>query len=340
MAVGGNVLDVFNNDVFGTISLTTAINKLPEMPSKLGDAGLFTNKPINTTTALIEERNGVLSLVQSSPRGTRVNETKHGKRKVTPFVVPHLQENDEVLADAVQSVRPFGNSSELETFSEIVNDRLQTMKDNLSATREWQRVGALQGTVLDADGTTVLADLFASFNVTQLTQAFDFSVTAPAVDLKTAATKLRRQIEHALGRTSFTGITAYCGDDFWDAFISSKDVKDTWKNWNDAGNTGRNLQRGGFWFDDITWINYSTKIGSTFLIPTANAFFVPMGVPDLFVQFLSPADYIETVNTLGQEYYSKQERIPFDKGIDLEAQTNCLNICTRPGVVPKGTFTT
>ncbi len=334
-----SMLDVFNNDAFGMMSMTLAINKLPEQPSILGDMGLFKQVPVNTTTIVVEERLGKLSLVQSSPRGTRVAEMAHAKRTVRSFIVPHLQVDDEVLADSIQNIRDFGNSDNMESITTIINNRLESMKQNISATREWQRAGALQGILYDADGSTVLYNFFTEFNVSQLTQAFDFSFTAPAIDVKTAATKARRQVMHALGATPFSSLQAICGDDFWDAFITSKSVKEAYLNWN-AASMLQGLQRDGFPFGGITWWNYSTKIGSTFLIPTANAFIVPAGSPDLFCEFLAPADYVETVNTMGKEYYAKQEKKPFDKGIDLQAQSNPLNMCTRPGVVVKCTYTT
>lgn len=334
-----SMLDVFNNDAFGLISMTTAINKLPEQPSKLGDMGLFKQVPINTTTAVIEERQGKLSLVQTSPRGTRTNEQPHAKRIVRSFQVPHIQEDDTILADAIQGIRDFGNSDQLETLTTIVNNRLENMKQCISATREWQRVGALQGIIYDADGSTVIYNLFTEFGVTQPTYTFDFSYSAPAVDVKTGATKVRRIIEHAIGATPFTGIQAICGDDFWDAFITCQSVKAAYLNWQ-SNQMLQGLQRGGFNFGDITWWNYSTKIGSTFLIPAAQAFFVPMGAPDLFIEYLAPADYNETVNTMGKEYYAKQEIMPFQKGIYVQAQSNPLNICTRPGVVVQGLFHT
>lgn len=334
-----SMLDVFNDDAFGMINMTLAINKLPEQPSKLGDMGLFRQIPINTTTAVIEERNGKLSLVQTSPRGTRTAEQPHAKRTVRSFIVPHLQEDDAILADAIQGVRDFGNSDQMETLTTIVNNRLESMKQCISATREWQRVGALQGIVYDADGSTVIYNLFTEFSVTQLTYNFDFSFSAPAVDIKTGATKVRRLIEHAIGATPFTGIMAVCGDDFWDAFITCSSVQVKYLN-SQSNNELRGLQRQGFLFEDINWWNYSTKIGSTFLIPAANAFFVPTGTPDLFVEYLAPADYIETVNTMGKEYYAKQMLMEYDKGINVQAQSNPLNICTRPGIVIKGTFST
>ena len=336
--MSANMLDVFNSNVFGMISLTESIMKLPEMPSKLGDMGIFKSVPVNTTSVTIEEYQGKLSLLQTAPRGTRAVEQPHAKRKQRAFVVPHIPAFDSVKADEVQNVRDFGNAGNLQSIATIVNNRLQSMKDNISVTREWHRAGAIQGILYDADGTTVLYNWFTEFGVTQQTKNFDFSPTTTTVDVKAAATQVNRLITHTLGRTPFTGINAICGDNFWDAFMSCKSVQAAYLN-STSNEMLRNIQRDGFNFAGVTWWNYSSKIGDTFVIPTDNAFFVPTGAGDLFQEYLAPADYIETVNTMGLEYYAKQERQPMDKGIDMEAQCNPLNICTRPSAVIKGTFT-
>jgi hypothetical protein len=332
-----SMLDVFNSDVFGVVSLTASIQKLPELPSRLGDMGIFKSVPINTTAATIEEYQGKLSLVQTSARGTRGAEQAHAKRKVRSFVVPHIQVNDAVKADEVQNVRDFGSEGNMQSIATIVNNRLQSMKDNIDVTKEWHRAGAIQGNLLDADGSTVIYNWFTEFGVTQQTYNFDFAYSAPAADVKKGATAINRLITHTLGRTPFTKINAICGDDFWDAFISAKTVKDAYQ-YATSNEMLQNTQRDGFNFGGITWWNYSAKIGSTFVIPTANAFFVPVGAGDLFQEHIAPADYNETVNTLGQPYYAKQEPMPMGKGIEMEAQANVLYICNRPSAVVKGTF--
>ncbi|MGL4505183.1 MAG: major capsid protein, partial [Aeromonas sobria] len=43
-----------------------------------------------------------------------------------------------------------------------------------------------------------------------------------------------------------------------------------------------------------------------------------------------PANYNETINTKGLPFYAKGEVMRFDKGIDLEGQSNPLNVCTSP----------
>jgi hypothetical protein len=44
---------------------------------------------------------------------------------------------------------------------------------------------------------------------------------------------------------------------------------------------------------------------------------------------------VETVNTIGLPYYAKSKVLDFDKGFQLEAQSNALNICTRPRAIIK-----
>jgi len=334
-----NLADVFGSDIFNAVSLTDSINKLPNKPSKLGDMGLFASNPTNTTTAVIEERQGVLSLIQTSARGTRGVEMKHAKRKARAFVIPHIAAFDQVLAAEVQGIREFGASVEsLETVAMKVALRLQTMKDSIDLTKEWHRVGAIQGLILDADGTSVIYDLFAEFGITRDSHQFDFGAT-PTTDIKVTAQVVTRNMIKNLGGTPFTGIQAICGDNFWDGFISSPSVKEAYKNY--ASNTMlQQQQRNGFMFADIYWMNYTGYVGtggSTNIVPTEEAQFFPIGAGSIMQEILAPADTTAAVNTLGLPYYASQEILPHDKGIDMEAQSNPLYMVTRPACLIQGT---
>ena len=63
----------------------------------------------------------------------------------------------------------------------------------------------------------------------------------------------------------------------------------------------------------------------------------PLGTVDTFGTYLAPADFNETVNTLGQPLYAKQEPRTFGRGTDLHSQSNLLPICHRPEVLVKAT---
>jgi hypothetical protein len=146
-----------------------------------------------------------------------------------------------------------------------------------------------------------------------------------------------------LGGVPFTGIHSFVGDDFFDDLLSHPEVRETFKGWSEAqilreGYIGPNRSSYGiFEFGGIVWENYRGGIieGKTF-IESDKANFFPTGVPGLFKTAFAPADYIDTVNTIGQRLYTKQYRMQNDKGINLDTQMNALQYCTRPKVLLRG----
>ena len=325
-------LDVFKADAFSMASLTAAINALPYQPKILGSMGLFTPKPIMTTTALVEKREGKLSVLQTAPRGTMPNVDSQRTRKVRNFTVPHIPANRTIRADDVQNVRAFGSETETETVSQLVNDALSELRADHETTFEWHRLGAIQGVIYDADGTTVLYNLFTEFGETE--QTVDFVLGTATTDIKAKCTATIRLVEDALGSDTYAGLTALCGDSWWDSFISHPNVVAAYQNWS-AATQMSTQQRAGFPFCGINFKNYRGSIGGSAWLNTAQARIVPTGVADLFQHVMAPGDMIDTVNTRGQMIYAKQELLQFDKGVELHTQSNPLMMCTRPKVLVK-----
>ena len=335
------MLDVFRSDIFGVISLTTAINKLPFAPSRLGSMGLFNKKGITTTSVGIESREGKIALLTTAARGTMPFVAPTRDRKVRTFPVPHIPLNDTVMADDVQGVRAFGSEDAVEGVTEVVNDKLAAMRGYHELTHEWHRAGAIQGTILDGDGSTTLFNLFTEFGITRDTVNFDLDSTSAAdVSVQTLATQVIRLIETALGSATYTRIHAMCGDQFFDHLIAHPSVKGAYEKWQ-VGTSARPFTiaespRSGFEFAGITWENYRGTINSTRFVPTDEAAFFPVGVQDLFIERYAPADFVETVNTVGKPVYAKQEELRFGKGIEIHTQSNPIILCTRPKVLVRG----
>src|SRR5262245_34691996 len=101
-------LDVFNNDAFSLRSLTAAILKAPYKPGRLGELGLFSESGITTTTVQVEEQDGQLTLIPTTPRGGPSDAIGGTLRTMRAFTVPHLQRESTIIADQVQGVRAFG----------------------------------------------------------------------------------------------------------------------------------------------------------------------------------------------------------------------------------------
>lgn len=333
------MLDVFTSDAFGVISMTAAINRVPYVPSRLGALNLFSAQPITTDIAVVEYAQGRLQLLQSGQRGgPSRNTTNSTSRKVRTFKVPHVKNESQILADDVKGVRAFGSETELQTHAALVNDRLEAMRVAHELTHEYHRAGAICGVVLDADGSE-LFDLFDEFGLTE--DSYTLSLADSAGELKVAVREIIRDIENELGAIPYKGIHALCDDTFYDNLLKSEGVKEAYDRWQD-GQFRRDQQGrddGGFTYLGVTWENYRGKVGSTTFLQGSNvARFFPVGVKDLFTCPVAPADYVETVNTRGKLLYAKQERMKFDRGIDLESQSNALFMCTMPGVLKKATF--
>jgi hypothetical protein len=333
------VLDIFNSDAFSLVSLTVAMEKLPYVPSRVGQMNLFAPTPQTTSVAIVEEKRGKLTLLPTRPRDYQPSTANsEERRKLWTFPVPHVPNNSSIWADDLQGKRAFGSEDALEVYTTVVNERMEKMKQDHEVTHEWHRVGALKGIVLDADGTTEVVDFFDQFGITQLTIPVDFADAGteddadPAANMKQVCTVLERQMQLALGATPFNGIHVFCGDNFFDSFVSHATVKRAYERWQEGAHL-RTLQLGpsGFQFvPGITFENYRGKIGNIDFFDPDEAIAVPLGTRDIFIEAIAPAPFVETVNTRGKKIYVKQERMKFDRGIELYTESNVLYMCTRP----------
>lgn len=334
------LLDVFGDPAFGLTNLTDTINKLIYVPGRITSLGIFRETRINTTVAMIEERAGVLQLVAPTPRGGPGRTLERGTRGLRPVKVPHFQIDDSVMAEAVQGVRAFGTESELETVQGLVTERLQEAGDDLSVTQEWNRFGAIKGIITYADGSTL--DTFDTFGITPNDIVYLDIDNKDDGELSEAIGDIVRAMGRALGGTPFTGAYAFCGDNFYKSLRKNPEVRATFLNQPEAAllrdgqvapDFNVNGSFGRFAYGGIIWDNMYAEIdGEPFVDPDEAQIF-PLGAPGLFRTYYAPADYIETVNTLGLNKYAKQ--IPMDngKGIRLESQTNPLDICLRPNAL-------
>lgn len=325
------MLDVFSGDAFGFVSLTASINKLPYKPGRLGAMGLFTRKSITTLTAEVEEQHGKLALIPNLPRGVQTTLHTRTKRHARILKPAHLPVNDQLLADDVQNVRAFGSETATETVAEVVNNLLQEMRQNIEITVEYHRIGAIQGVILDADGTTEILDLFTEFGIVENVVDFNAGV-GPGI--KGLAQDTIDVIEDVLGAAPYDHVHALCGATFYKNLVTNDEVIAA-NELPGEGAFAREQQRRGIFFGDIFWEPYRGKVGSVDFIPAAEARAFPVGVPDLFQEIYAPANFVETVNTPGKPVYAKQELLKFGIGVGMHAQSNPLTICTRPGALVK-----
>lgn len=328
-------LDIFSNDAFSLTSLTKSINDAPYIPGRIGELGLFSEEGISTVALNIEREGTTLSLVPNAPRGASGQVKSGDKRTMIPINTTHLPQRTTIGADEIQGVRAFGTESDVETVQNVVNKRLAKHRRDLDATIEYQRIGALKGQVLDSDGTTVLLDLFNVMGVSQQTKSLGLATQTTKVNIKCVEAK--RLVEAALGNLKYKSLRMLCSSALFDAFVGHDKVAASFDRWMN-GEFLRSDMREGFYYAGIYLEEYRGGVNGTDFIPAGEGILIPEGVPDLFITNFAPADYMETVNTLGLPYYSKQELLKFNKGVELESQSNPISINTRPATAIKITI--
>ena len=320
---------------YSVTQLTQAMNTLPNMYQRVGTANIFGAQPLTTNSVRIENQNGTLALVPTTPWGGVAPKNTMGKRASRTFTIPHMPLEDLVLASEVMGVRAFGTQNQLETVAGRINDKLQTMKNKIDMTIEFRKVGALQGLLLDIDPATgnvvTLENYFDAFGVTKKTVNFGLSNTA--TDVRAKCMEVVRWIEDNLLGEASTGVHALVSPEFFDALINHKSVKEAFLNWTGAQNQLGGDLRKGFTWGGITFEEYNPKVGNTRFIAANSGTAYPEGTQSTFANYLAPADFAETVNTVALPYYARQQNKDFNRGIDLHVQANQMPIVQKPGVI-------
>lgn len=335
-------MDIFNDDAFGLVNMTAAIERMPSVPTFLGSLNIFGEEGVTTDIVSIENKGNTLRLIPTSERGTQIPMGSTDKRALRHFSIPRVAKGDQVFAREVQGVRAFGTESDLESVVRLVAQKQAKLLTEHAMTMEYHRLGALQGILIDSDGST-LTNYFTEFGISQPSE-IDFALTASNPTEGVLIDKIRaakRTVIRALGAAYVPGMVRFlwlCGDTFYDQFTNHNDVRLTYKNWEAAANLRQANVFDTFSFGGMEWHNYQgTDDNTTVAIGTTKAKLVVLGVPGLFKRFNGPGESMETVNTVGKSIYSMLVRdLQRNQWVQPEIYSYPLHMCTRPEVLLRG----
>jgi hypothetical protein len=254
-------LDIFHSDPFKTIQLTAAIEKVPYLPDGLEAMKIFDDKPIRTKALMVEQRQGKLVIVPFSDRGAPAVERTTEKRQARYWDVPRLRHGDTVYADEVAGIREFGQETVLMQVQKELARRIvgpTGLRNNLRYTQEYHRLAAVQGYLLDSDGS-VKFNWFNEFGITpNATVPFNLLANTERTLRPLCGQIVRTMKRKAQGSfiENRTRVVALCGDSFYDNFVTHTDVERTYANWQAAVTLREPTAFEQMKFADITWINY------------------------------------------------------------------------------------
>lgn len=337
-------LDIFKQNAFSMLSMLQAIDNVPFLPQRIGQLGVFTPNSVRTQTVAIEGRDGVLSLIKTSDRGAPLGERTTEKRNIKDFRTVRIAKADTISASELLDIRAFGTESELVQVQDEVMRRFMGptgLANDIEMTLENMRLGAIQGLVKDADGST-LKNWFSEFGVTQAAEVtFTMSGTTDSGVIRNACNGIVRAMMRAAKGVwaPTTQVYALCGDNFWDALTGSKETRSIYLNTAQSQSLLNGTAFETFRYGGITFENYrGTDDGSTVGIASDKAKFFPVGAPGAFLEVFSPGESFAYLGTLGTKLYPMI--IPDDERdmyVKIEAYSYPLHICTRPAMLQSGT---
>ncbi len=337
-------LDVFNSDAFSLTSLSSQVEKVDYVPGLIGSLGIFEPVPVRTRTVWVDRREGEVNLIQTSANGAPPEELVRDDRSAVPLKAVRLAKGATIYASEIASWRAFGTESEQTVVMNEYNRRMMRVRQDMEYTHEKHRLGALQGILLDADGSTIYN--YATEFGESIPAATDFNLEVADTDVRGICNALVRSVARSAkgawvdGRTTLHALT---GDAFYDALINHPTVRATYLNWAAAADLREGNAFGNFTYGGITFHNYrGSDDNSEIAVNTDQAKFFPVGAVDVFKQVMAPADeFIPYVGAPGQNIYSMNLRDPSgrDAWVRNEQYSYPLYICQRPGLLRAGVRT-
>lgn len=325
------MLDIFNSDAFKFREMLTAINRIPHEPRQVMSLGIFQEVRKTSDLIAVEVKAGTITLLKETSRHGVPEAMDRERGELFPFQIKARKQRDTLYADEIFKAREFGTEDMRKTIERERDLVLARMRMNHDATREQRYMGALRGLLLDSDGVTVLHNYFQEFGVTPPATVFLDVANSANGALFEKVQNVVRSIAASLGGTTYRSIHALCGPTFYTGLIKNAEVRDSFHRQNDSAFLRDDKVFSSFFWGGINWEEYRGNASLGSYVADDQALVFPTGVPDMYLEAIAPAPWLDTVGTLGLPYYAKSAVDPkYQAFIEMESQSHTLAMVTRP----------
>ena len=346
-------LDITRNDLFSYVNLQRVAGSTTYVPQTLGSMGIFQPKPLNTTIVHLYEEDNVIRLVPTTERGTPDIRQLRDVGRLRALPTTRLAQIDSVRAGELIGVAntALPDSIRARNLGDLVTRRTAKMKSNLEMTKELHRFGAIQGKVLDADGTSVIADFFDTFGLSQpVVVDIDFPNIPEAELMQRLQDTFLRPIMIALqdGGRQAAGVylASLCGDGLWAKLMTHPGFRSIYV----AAQTAQAIARANnplvqpnMWnevdFAGIRWINYQGTRTADIAIPFNECRSFPMNAPDVFDVYWAPGETLLDVDQEGRPeylYLQPDTKNQMPSFLDVVLRSYPLYACIFPKALMRG----
>ena len=306
--------------------------------------GLFAKDTTSQETITVEEIKTGYGLIKDIHRGARHTVISDPTRKMHAFAIPHFTLDASITPRDIQGKRAFG-VDQLETIAAVRARKLEVIRKSWAATHEaaiWHTIRT--GTAYAPNGN-VTYDWYTEFGAQRVVVDFQLNTATTDIIVKT------EQVFAAMQDNAHDGsvrgeIWAVASPEFFQKLTSHPSIKALWMAYQQSPQILRDrmVARGydaryrEFTIGNITYIEYRgvDPEGNRF-IPANECYFLPSDMgSDNFVQYFGPADHFDFVNTEGQELYAFEFGDNRGQMIEIQTESNFLNVLRRPQLIIKG----
>lgn len=335
------------------IEITPAINVVPNRYFLMDQLGLFNEVRLTQKHALVpvftENLGGAL---EDYNWGEKSQTLTPDNKQYMRIDIPHFPASYAITPQDVEGIAAWAQvyqGNDLETVAAVRQRKLEKARKAHAWVREVSRMHLLTTGGVYAPRGTVTQNFYQEFGVSRTQIATDLAATtSPDAEINTVVSGLQDNLQTGSVPTRFI---ALCSPSYFSALISNAYISDVLKAQLMGGvqNMLLNRQTGGvpgvpanqqvmyrsFEYQGVTFYEVRPQSGQTF-IPEGTAFFMPLGVDDLFTTYYATANKFSTVNTVASESYAWEFRDPKDEIIEVETETNLLNFVSRPQEIVVG----
>jgi hypothetical protein len=331
-------------NAFEVVDYTQELAIVPNSWTLLTDSGLFSEEYLTTRTVTFEQTDYTLGLIADQYWGAKPQANKDDIRKIHSFAIPHFPVVDALLPSDINGVRAYGNQNAAMTEAEALARKIARIRKNYDVTKEVAAFKTLTTGTAYAPNGTVVTNFYTDMGVTQTVVDFVLGTASTDVVAKVESVIASMQ-DNALTGDVITGIIGYASPEFFAKLIAHAKVQAAYTYY--SATSGQEIQRnragGGtglyreFTYAGIRFIEVRTVLAGQRLVPANDCIFVPIGTSDSFVRYYAPANKFGYVNTIAEPAYMWTTRDAKGERIDIDAESNFINVLRRPQLVIRGT---
>jgi hypothetical protein len=321
---------------FELVDYTEELLLVPNKWGLINELGIFRDEGVAQHSVTVESNQGTLGLVTDKVRGEKNNVNKDDTRNLRSFAIPHFPLDDGIKPEDVQGKRAYGSADAAETEAAVMARKLERIRSSHAATLEAARAYALTTGSIYAPNGTVAGNFYADFGVTR--KEIDFALGTTTTDVLGKSEEAIAHIQdNILSGETVSNVTVLCSPAFFGKLITQAGIKEAYKYYSSTQEPLRQRLGSGlyrrFVHGGVEYIEYRGSYNGQALIPAGDAYALPLGTADMFVTYYSPANKFSHVNTIGEQAYAFTYRDPKDSEIQIQTESNFLNLVRRPAAL-------